>query len=66
MDICMRITESLCCTPETQHCKSTVLQYKIKIFLKRVYILTLHSVDLIWILMQTHPGVRQWVVRGQC
>ena len=29
-DIC--ITESLCCTPETNKtCKSTILQYKIKI-----------------------------------
>ena len=28
------ITESLCCTPETKHCESTILQYKIKMFLK--------------------------------
>ena len=26
--------ELLCCTPETQHCKSTVLQYKINIQIK--------------------------------
>ena len=32
MDIC--ITEWLRCTPETQHRKSTILQYKIKILLK--------------------------------
>ena len=27
----MKKTESLCCTPETQYCKSTVLQLKIKL-----------------------------------
>ena len=26
--ICIDITESLCCTPETQYCKSTILQPK--------------------------------------
>ena len=32
MDICMCITKSLCCTPETNKlCKPTLLQYKIKI-----------------------------------
>ena len=29
------IPESLCCTSETQHCKSTTLQYKIKKFKKK-------------------------------
>ena len=32
MDICIGITESLCCTPET---KLTILQNKIKIKLKK-------------------------------
>ena len=32
IDTCIWITESLCCTLElAQHCKSTILQYKIKI-----------------------------------
>ena len=35
-DICICITESLWCIPETtQHCKPTKLQYKIKIKLKK-------------------------------
>ena len=33
-NICVCVTESLSCTPETQHCYSTKLQYKIKHFLK--------------------------------
>ena len=38
IDICICITESICCTPETQLCKSTTLQYKInKISLKIWY-----------------------------
>ena len=36
MDICICITESLCCTPETQHCKPAIPQYKIKIKLKTI------------------------------
>ena len=31
MYICICITESLCCIPETQLCKSTIINYKIKI-----------------------------------
>ena len=35
MDICICITESLCCTPElVQHRRSTIIQYQIKIKLK--------------------------------
>ena len=30
MDICIWITDSLCHTPETQHCKSAILQQKWK------------------------------------
>ena len=30
MDICIWITDSLCHTPETQHCKSAILQQKRK------------------------------------
>ena len=36
MDICVCVTESLCCTLETQHCKSTVFPYKIKTNLKMI------------------------------
>ena len=33
---CIYITASLCCIPETtQHCKSIILQYKIKLKLKQ-------------------------------
>ena len=39
MDICICITESLCHTPETQHCKSTIPQYKIKIKLKKIFLI---------------------------
>ena len=36
MDICVCITESLCCTPESNTTfKSTIFQYKIKIKLKK-------------------------------
>ena len=34
--ICVCITESLCCTPKTQHCKSSVFPYKIKTNLKMI------------------------------
>ena len=34
MNICIFLTDSLCCTLGMQHCKSTVLQYEIKIKLK--------------------------------
>ena len=30
MDICVYIMDSLCCTPETQYCKSTISQWKFK------------------------------------
>ena len=36
MDIRVCVTESLCCTPETQHCISTVFPYKIKTNLKMI------------------------------
>ena len=26
--VCVCVADSLCCTPETQHCKSTILQLK--------------------------------------
>ena len=46
MYICICITASLCCTPETnQHCKSTILQYKIKIKLKNKQKTPKHSQD---------------------
>ena len=32
--ICICMADSRCCTPETQQCKSTILQYKIKLNLK--------------------------------
>ena len=30
IDICTRIVETFCCIPETKHCKSTIVQYKLK------------------------------------
>ena len=29
-DICIPIADSLCCTPEAQHCKLTISQFKKK------------------------------------
>ena len=31
INLCLCLTESGCCTPKTQHCKSTAFQYQIKI-----------------------------------
>ena len=50
MNICVCITDSLCSIPETQHCKSRILQYKIKkkFNKKKTYILHLQPLPTPW------------------